>query len=371
MKASVLHAAIAAAQCAPVRMVAEDAKDYASLRLLGINIGNPAAMVRAMADSGAFALDDTQGLATTVSIGAPVQFLQTWLPGFVRTMTQARKIDDLIGLSIVGNWEDEEIVQGIIEPTAASGLYSDGGAVPLASWNVNYERRSVVRFEHGISVGVLEEARAARMKVNTAAEKRAAAGVSLDIQRNRIGFLGYNGGNNRTFGFLNDPSLPAYSNVPNGAAASPAWANKVYKEIIADIRTAAQTLRTKTGDTFDPSKDAWTLAMATNVVEYLGVVSDFGVSVRSWLKDTYPGCVTKSAPELNAANGGANVFYAYPDKVEDGASDDSRVWAQLVPSKFQTIGVAKVAKGYVEDYSNALAGVMCKRPYAVVRYSGV
>jgi hypothetical protein len=72
----------------------------------------------------------------------------------------------------------------------------------------------------------------------------------------------------------------------------------------------------------------------------------------------------KTAPELNAANGGANVAYLYPESVNDGATDDSRVWAQLVPSKFQTIGVAKLAKNYVEDYSNALAGVMCKRPYA-------
>jgi hypothetical protein len=199
----------------------------------------------------------------------------------------------------------------------------------------------------------------------------AAAALSLEITRNSVGFYGYNGGANRTYGFLNDPSLPAYGNVPNGAAASPLWANKTYREIIADIRGAAQTLRSQMGDTFDPEKTAWTLALATNCTEYMGVVSDFGVSVRAWLKDTYPACTVKSAPELNAANGGANVFYAYPDSVEDGASDDSRVWAQLVPSKFQTIGVAKDAKGYVEDYSNALAGVMCKRPYAVVRRSGI
>jgi len=30
-----------------------------------------------------------------------------------------------------------------------------------------------------------------------------------------------------------------------------------------------------------------------------------------------------------------------------------------------------MAKAYEEDYSNATAGVLLKRPYAVVRYSGI
>jgi len=44
---------------------------------------------------------------------------------------------------------------------------------------------------------------------------------------------------------------------------------------------------------------------------------------------------------------------------------------QLVQTKFQTIGVEKRAKTYVEDYSNGTAGVLCKRPWAVVRVTGI
>jgi hypothetical protein len=348
-------------------MTAEDAAHFGALGLLGIHL--PAADVRAMAEG--IGLDDTQGLQTSVSLATPIQFLQTWLPGFVRTMTQARKIDDLIGMQVVGNWEDEEIVQGILEPTASAVMYSDGGNIPLTGWNPAFERRSVIRFEQGLQVGRLEEARAARMRANTAAEKRAAAGLSLDIRRNSVGFLGYNGGNNRTYGFLNDPSLPAYQAAPNGASASPLWVNKQYREITADIRGMVQRLRTATGDQYDPKRDAATLAIATNVVEYLSIVSDYGNSVADWLRETYPAITVKSAPELNAANGGANVAYLYMDEVNDGASDDRRVWSQLVPTKFMTVGVAKEAKGYVEDYSNALGGVMLKRPYAVQRLSGI
>ena len=78
-----------------------------------------------------------------------------------------------------------------------------------------------------------------------------------------------------------------------------------------------------------------------------------------------------SAPQLNTANGGVGVFYLYAENVADNSTDDGRTFAQIVPAKFQIVGVAKKTKSYEEDYSNATAGVMCKRPYAVVRYSGI
>jgi len=89
------------------------------------------------------------------------------------------------------------------------------------------------------------------------------------------------------------------------------------------------------------------------------------------LNKTYPKLRVISAPQLNLANGGQNVFYLYAEHVEDGASDDNRTWVQVVPAKFQALGVEKQAKAYEEDYANATAGVMLKRPYAVVRYTHI
>ena len=78
-----------------------------------------------------------------------------------------------------------------------------------------------------------------------------------------------------------------------------------------------------------------------------------------------------SAPQLNAAYSSDNVFYLYADKIDDMSTDGGRVFIQPVPTKFQVLGVQQLAKAYEEDYSNATAGVMCKRPYAVVRYYGI
>jgi len=104
----------------------------------------------------------------------------------------------------------------------------------------------------------------------------------------------------------------------------------------------------------------------------LSTVSNYGNSVREWIDKTYNGRMRiETAPQLNGANGGANVFYLYAEKVEDYSTDGGMTFIQVVPAKFRVLGVTPLAKGFEEDYSNATAGVMCKRPYAVVRYTGI
>lgn len=345
------------------------AEQYQDLARIGINL--PSHNVQKMAEY--FAMDSVQGLtATTASIATPVQFLQNWLPGFVHVITAARKIDELIGISVVGNWADEEVVQGIKELTGTAVPYGDYTNIPLSSWNVNFEKRTNVRFEEGLKVGRLEEQRAAAMRVNSGEDKREAAAQALEIQRNLVGFYGYNDGQGRTYGLLNDPNLPAYVQVAlNAGATSRFWSQKSALEIIADIRGAIASLRTNSQDTIDPKTVPLTLGVATDAVDYLTVTTEFGWSVLDWLRTNYPNIRVVSAPQFNNANAGDGVFYLYADAVSDGSTDDGRTFAQLVASKFQLVGVQQLAKGYEEDYSNATAGTLCKRPYAIVRRYGI
>lgn len=354
-----------------VVMAAEDCVDYGALAQIGINL--PQGFIRdqisAMGLDG-MAMDDNQGLITTASISNPLQFLQTWLPGFVRIMTAARRIDEIVGVMTAGKWDDEEVIQGVLEPLGEAALYGDYTNVPLSSWNVNFERRTVLRWEKGFMVGLLEDARSARVRINNAAEKRSAAALALDITRNRIGFYGFNGGANRTYGFLNDPSLPAYITAANPGGGT-TWATKTFLQITADIRGMFARLQAASQDQVNVETTATTLALATNVYQYLSVTSDFGNSVRSWLRETYPKCRIISAPELNLANGGANVAYLFADSVDDGGSDGGATFAQVVPAKFQALGTEKRAKGYIEDFSNATAGIFVKRPFAIQRLTGI
>jgi hypothetical protein len=336
----------------------------------GINIGRNA--LRQMVE--AFGMDamDSAPLSplSSPSLMVPVQFLQSWLPGFVRYITGKRAIDEFIGISTMGDWSDEEIVQGIIEQLGEAEEYSDYTNVPVSSFNNNFETRTIVRLEKGILVGTLESDRAAKIRIDVATEKRGAASLALEIARNKIGFYGYNNGTNRTFGFLNDPNALAYQTVATGTGGY-LWTQKTVLEIIADLRTAFQQLRTQSQDVIDPQTANIVLAVPTDKKEYLTVTSDLGYSVMEWLEKNYKNVRIVSAPQLNAANGGSDVFYVWAEQVEDGGTDDGRTWLQCVPAKFQTLGVEKRSKSYIEDYTNATAGAFLKRAYAMVRYSGI
>ena len=365
------------AYIAPGRVKSLDgfnAAEYQALNRIGINLDNRAVNMlykgRKAMDA-MQAMDSLQPTVTAGSVGTPVQFLQNWLPGFVFVVTAARKIDDLIGIMITGSWEDEQIVQGILERTSSSIPYGDYSNVPLSSWNTNFNYRTVVRFEEGMKVGILESARAARQLADDAGMKREAAALALEITRNAVGFYGFNSGDNLTYGFLNDPGLGSYVLVANGVSGFPQWSTKTFLEIAKDIRTAVVALRTQSQDTIDPEKVDLTLAVATDAVDWLSTTSDFGISVRDWIKQAYPRMRVVSAPQLNNANASDNVFYLYADKLDDMSTDGGRVWIQAVPTKFQVLVVQQLAKAYEEDYSNATAGAMCKRPYAVVRYYGI
>lgn len=348
-----------------------------SLRQIGICFGasDVAKMNHLLGAGGGGATGMDANFTSPLTVGSmttPIQFLQEWLPGFVEILTAARKIDNLVGVTTQGSFEDEEIVQGVMEHKGEPTPYGDFTNTPQASWNVEFIKRTVVRFEEGMQVGRLEEMRAAKMLVNSAASKRQAAASALEINRNKIGFYGYNGGLNRTYGFLNDPALPAYVGVPNGAGGSSLWALKTFLEITTDLLTWLTALRVNSRDVIDVKKTPLMLALPTAAVDRLSTVSDADHrSVYVWLAENYPNVTIESIPELDAANGGDNAAYLYAMSIEGSGSDDSRTFIQVVPARFQSMGVDQKTKSYEESYANATAGIMLKRPYAVYRASGI
>jgi len=145
-------------------------------------------------------------------------------------------------------------------------------------------------------------------------------------------------------------------------------------EIINDLLVAFATIRNQSKGNIDAKKMATVLAVPTNAIDYLSTPSDLGYSVLKWLADNYPMVRVQDAIQLNTANGaspGGGAFYLYAERVGGRSTDDGKVWVQPVPMKFRVLGVMKLTKGYQEDYANATAGVMLKRPWAVVRFSGI
>ncbi len=337
-------------------------KDLATL-----GVAMDSAVLAELKSTSAFAMDAAPALQTTATITNPVQFFQYWAPEAVEIVTAARKIDDIVGRTIAGSFEDEEVVTTILERTGSAHPYTDTANIPTSSWNQNFETRSIVRFEEGLEVGYLESMRASRMRIDTHKEKAAACAESLAIEHNNIGFYGYAGGANKTYGLLNDPNLPAYVTVAEGASSDTSWSTKTFLEITADIITAVSELVNSLAGHFDPLKDAFTLSLALESTQWLNTMNELGTkSVSQWIKETYPNCKIEAAVQLNGANGGSNVFYMHVDKVN--GKDTIKQYVQDV---LRLVGVEKRAKVTIEDYASATAGIIVQQPIGVVRYSGI
>jgi hypothetical protein len=333
-----------------------------TLSALGIGI-SPRAMKVAM-DS--YAMDDGPTSITAQTVSTPIQFLQHFLADPIRVVTQARKIDEILGMDIAGNWSDEELVAMVIEQTGQTRPYGDKANPGLVSFNPNFERRTIVRFENAIEVSVLEEERASAMRLNSASEKRIASATSFAITRNIVGFSGYNDGANRTYGLLNDPNLPVYTTVASGVGGT-TWAAKTFDEMTKDIITAQNALLVRSGANYDPYKDASVLVVAHVAVGSLAKVNSLGTtSVKQWIAQTYPNCRIEVAPQFSAANGGANVFYLMAESI-----NGRKVANQYVQDVYRMLGVQRLAKGFLEAFSCATAGVLIAQPVGVVRYSGI
>lgn len=385
MKLSQVHKALSAEKAKKLSAIMREkvkafdsVEDVQALAKLGIHI-SPHVIDTYRRAYGQDAAITIPGLTVNPAGTVPVlaQFLQSWIPGQVEAATRANKADEVMGVVTAGNWEDAEVIQEILELTGHAELYGDFNNVPLSSWNLSHEIRGVVRFEEGFVVGELEAARSGRIGINSADTKRRAAQKALDYSRNRVAFYGFdNAGDRPIYGMLNDPGLPGYVTVPTGAAGTTQWNTKTRNEIIKDLLTALSYLRTQSKEMVDPQSDAITLAVASDKYDYLftpdvGAGSANGETPMDWLRTNYPNVTVISLLELNDVSAGQDAFYLWANDVADTGSDGGGTIVQIVPTRLRALGIDTSCKTITEDFTNATAGVMVKRPYAIYRASGI
>ncbi|EPO8148139.1 major capsid family protein, partial [Morganella morganii] len=96
-----------------------------------------------------------------------------------------------------------------------------------------------------------------------------------------------------------------------------------------------------------------------------------GETVYQWIKENYPNMRLVFSPEYVGANGGADVVYMFAETVDDSSTATNATIIQVVPAKYQLLGSENKAKGYLEDATNATAGIIVTRPWAVTRLTGI
>jgi len=315
-------------------------------------------------------LTDAQISASPIT---PDQFLQYWAPGIIYYLTRVLTIDKLVGFTQAAKWHDSKVVFTELELDSNVTTYSDFGNIPLSDLQTQIYFRQIVRFEHGLEVGILEEQVASEFRINTAEAKRKAIIKALEIIRNFVGFYGFNVGLGNTYGILNDPDLPAYYNLPNGVSGHTQWSTKTFQEIQYDITLMANTVFTQSGGHVNVRETPCILGVSQTAYQYLSSkMTDYGITVLQWMKENFPRLRVEFAPEFNGAYLSEDIAYLYAESVSDEYSTDNlRVFDQYVPAKLFALGIEKKSKSFLEDYSNATAGVVLKRPTAVTRVYGV
>ena len=292
------------------------------------------------------------------------EFLQHVISGVVRTATRVRVLDEIVGITNAGQWHDEEIVLNVTTPTGKAELYGDHSNIPLASYVQDLEKRGLVRAELGFQAGKLEEARQSAAGFQAQAEKRAAVTEALEQFRETVGYFGFNGADTRVFGLLNDPNLPAYQN------ATVNWKQGTFEQITGDFVAMFERVEMRSGGRIKDDT-AMTLVLPMGYRSALTKANPVaqGETVKEWLSANYPNVRFVFSPEFIGANGGADAAYLFADNVDDESTATSSTFLQIVPVKYQVLGSENSIKGYLEGATNATAGVMLTRPWAVERLS--
>lgn len=347
--------------------VAADAKIKAEhLRNLGVDLSGAA-----------FAQD--AGLTGGGSGGVPGyvsrEALETWLPGTLRAITTVRNIDEIVGITTVGNAFDEAIKLRVIEASGQAELYGDNADIPLADIRTSTEKRGIVVFEQGFRTGKLEEYRLGQSGYQAAEEKRRAASESLDISRNNVGFRGFMSAETSVYGLLNDPNLSAYqSYVDTGAGGTgggAVWKSATFANLVTDFGRMVDRIESQMGGHLQDSTQLC-FVIPTGYRNAMQVrETNTGVSFRQWLSENYPSIRIVTTPEFVGANGGADVAYLFAESIAE--FDDSDINGasviQAVPERYSVIGSENQIKGYLEDAIMATAGVFVTRPWAFARYT--
>lgn len=317
-------------------------------------------------------MDTAPNTQTTPTNVTPVQFAQFWLTNPIKIVTRGRTADKVVGRTVVGTWETEQIVATILERIGQPGLYGDFTKAPLANWNVNFDTRDNVRFEMGVEVGKLEEARASQMRLNAYAMKRDAMAEAFAILLNNVAWYGFRsdspyfpGTAKKIYGLLNDPAVVA-NNLGTATWVSTGGSPVSMDTIVTDIQGIVTTAVTNLKGNYDPETDSATLALPINQYAQLGKINTYGISARDWLAKTYPKIRLVSCAELVGALSGKDVLLFVVDKVVG----DTTV-QQMVTSALRLVGVQPMAKGSYEVYTCSTAGALVRYPlgYNVYKFS--
>ena len=258
-----------------------------------------------MPDDRSMALDAQPTLITTPNAGIPAFFTQLVDPEVVRILQTPNKGAEILGEQKKGNWVDQTIFIPDVENTGEVSTYGDFNTNGRADVNEQWEQRQSYLFQTIVEYGDLEVERAGAAKLDLVSEKQTSAAKTLDKFLDLTYHFGITGLQN--YGLLNDPSLPAALTPTTKAAGGVKWVNSgivnaTAAEIYADFQMLFNQLTAATGGMID-ADTAMTLVTSNAVNAALTAVNSFGITIRAFIKESFPNVSYEVDPRYTTASG--------------------------------------------------------------------
>jgi hypothetical protein len=263
----------------------------------------------------ALAMDAQPTMVTNPSAGIPAWLTSFIDPDIIRVFQAPNMGAQILTERKTGDWLTETAVFPMVENTGEVSSYGDYNQNGRSDVNTQFENRQSYLFQTFIEYGDREVERAGLMKLNLVSEKQMAAAKTLDKFADYTYHFGVAG--LACYGILNDPSLSAALTPTTKAAGGVKWVNNgqvvaTAQEIYADFQMLfGQLTATTFGDINQNTR--FKLVFPNAVAAALTAVNSFGITIRAFIKESFPNVEFISDPRYATTAG--NVVQLIAEEV--------------------------------------------------------
>lgn len=307
-------------------------------------------------------------MTTTANVAYPASFFQYIDPQIVEILfgvTNANKIAPEVKQ---GTWEQEFYNFPVEEIVGDVTAYSDRTENVSTTVNYEYPVRELARFQTVIEYGDLEADKANTAKIALASRKQIAGANIIARKQNQFYLYGVSGKQN--YGMLNEPNLNASISPIQDANNNTTWSAKTTADptnagniVYNDILKLWGELSAKNGGNVSQNERI-VLAISNDMVGYLSMPNQFGLTAEKMLKDNFPLLEIVQLPELST-NAGEYLYMVVPSLY--GIDTMNVAYAD----KFRAGRIIPEVSSYKQKVVGTSWGCILKRPSLVARMLGI
>lgn len=304
------------------------------------------------------------GMVTSANAGVPAYLTNYLDPELMRVLTSPTKAAEIFGEQKKGDWTTLTATFPVIESAGEVSTYGDYATDGSSGANMNYESRQSYHFQTITRWGDRELEMAGLAKVDWAAEQNTASAIAVNKFFNKSYFYGVAGLD--SYGWLNEPSLPAPIVPVTKTAGGTTWAKGTGLEIWTDIQNLYKQLQLQLGGNIDmESKMTMVLSplVQTTLLTPMSNVYGSG-TVEEYVKKAFPNLTVKTAVEYSTASG--ELVQLFVDQVQG-----QKLGYCAFTEKFRAHSIVRDTSATMQKKSAGTWGAILKLPAGIAQLLGV